>query len=169
MCVPFLVWKRGSCGPEPQVFWPLTPVLSPHRCTWASSHTGEGSRGAAPVLLTLPLGCWDSQGSLNQNRLIPGDSFGPDSTTEFREEMVETYVWPRGCLQAMLISACDDRWPQQGVLEGTLPHTTLPKDRQTDTHTHTGGGYARCTGACERTGAESSICKPRVRKLERIF
>lgn len=55
--------------------------------------------------------------------------------TELREEMVETYVWPRGCLQATLISACDDSWPQQGVLEGTLPHIALPEDRQTHIHT----------------------------------
>lgn len=46
---------------------------------------------------------------------------------------METYVWPRSCLQSTLISACDDRWPQQGLAEGALPHTPLPEDR----HTHT--------------------------------
>lgn len=66
----------------------------------------EGSGGplaaACPCLQILSLGCWDSQGGLNEGKLIAGDSFGPDSTTELREgEDGETRVWPEGCWLAM--------------------------------------------------------------------
>ena len=138
----FLVRKPWPCGPGAQVFWPRPPALSTHCCTLVAHRWGRKQRvpwlQPAPTLLILTLGCWNSQGGLNKSKLIAGDSFGPDSETELGEETVETYVWPQGCLQVTLISICDDRWLQQGDVEGPLPHTLLPREQiHTHTHTHT--------------------------------
>lgn len=113
-CVPLLPKETRALGartchlraPDP------SPVYSLPHLSWLT-HRGRKQSGpwrqSAAAPLALSLGCWDSPGGLNQDRLIAGDSFGADSTTELWEELVETYVWPRSCLQATLISARDDR------------------------------------------------------------
>lgn len=93
----------------------------------------------APALLTLPLGCWDSQGGLSKGKLISRDSFGADSMSRAVEEKVKS-VWLQGCLQAVPISACDDRCLQQGDVKGPYHTAPLPRDR----HIHAWRGQAQC-------------------------
>lgn len=80
--VTFLVRKPGPHEPGIQVFWSLTC------CTSAWAGTGKEAEGPwlqpAPALHMLSLGCWHSQGGLNEGKLIAGDSFGPDSMTELQ-------------------------------------------------------------------------------------